>query len=87
MFQTLNFQTPQITANGESSAIQSAHDLKETSEEASRVNSVCPEEGHVTVGESSGSTETSDETCRDQPRASASGQENEYNNTSCDEGG
>lgn len=44
----------------------------------------------MTVGESSGCEETSDEPCRDQPRASAVGQENEYstnNDTSCEEGG
>lgn len=63
-----HFQTPQSTTNDENSAL---HDVKQ-------VNPLCPKEGHVTVGESSGCEETSDKSCRDQPRASASGQENEY---------
>ena len=47
-------------------------------------------EGHVTVGESSGCEETSDEPCRDHPRASADGQENEHStnkDTPSQEGG
>ncbi|KAL9984453.1 hypothetical protein ACROYT_G006746 [Oculina patagonica] len=77
-----NEQTPQSTPNNESTALQ---DIKRMSEDASRVSPLCPKEGHVTVGESSVCAETSDEPCRDQPRASGSGQENEYNDTSCQE--
>lgn len=46
-------------------------------------------DGHVTVGESSGCSDTGDELNREHPRASATGEENKHstnNGTICEEG-
>ena len=46
-------------------------------------------DGHVTVGESSGCSDTGNELNREHPRASASGEENKHptnNDTICEEG-
>ena len=84
---SFQFQTQQNVQSDERSVL---HDIENTSEDASQGYPLPHREGHVTVGESSGCEETSDEPCRDQPRASAVGQENEHvtnNDTSFQEGG
>lgn len=78
------FQTQQITSSDERSVL---HEIENTSEDASGGYALPRKEGRVTVGESSGFAETSDEPGRDQPRA---GQENEHStskDTSCQKGG
>lgn len=78
------FQTQQSASSDERSVL---HEIENTSEDASEGYALPRKEGRVTVGESSGFDETSDEPDRDQPRA---GQENEHytsKDTSCQEGG
>jgi len=74
------FQTQQSSSSEERSVLL---EIENTSED----DALPRKEGRVTVGESSGFEETSDEPDRDQPRA---GQENEHStskDTSCQEGG
>ena len=84
---SFQFQTQQKEQSDEGRVLC---DIETTSEDASQGYPLPPKEGHVTVGESSGCQETSDEPCRDHPRASAAGQENEHSTnkgTTCQEGG
>lgn len=78
------FQTQQSASSDERSVL---HEIENTSEDASGGYALSRKEGRVTVGESSGFAETSDEPGRDQPRA---GQENEHStskDSSCQKGG
>lgn len=78
------FQSQQIASSDERSVL---HEIENTSEDASGGYALSRKEGRVTVGESSGFAETSDEPGRDQPRA---GQENEHStskDSSCQKGG
>ena len=81
---SFQFKTQQSASSDERSVL---HGIENASEDVSQGYALPRKEGHVTVGESSGFEETSDEPERDQPRA---GQENEHStskDTSCQEGG
>ena len=68
------FQMPQSALSKENVA---QGDTKPPSEDVITANQLSTVEGHMTVGESSGCEETSDDSYRDQPRACAGDQVNE----------
>ena len=70
----LSFQLSETALNKEDSA---PSDIEQPHEPTIPANQMSTTKDHVTVGESSGCQETSDDSFRDQPRASACDQVNE----------